>query len=538
MGPHGARLEPHGFDRKRTILLLRSVVIISLCYLVLFTEAGTAPYTVAYVLALMASNGALAMIPAPLYRHRGFAKLLFLFDTACVLVGLSFTAGLSQDFLIVYFFTMLLTAMVDTLAQIAVGAVVVSAVYGAWLWMTANGHLGSAEWLRLPFFFIIAIFYAYMTEEVKRERVRRQQAERESEHLRFLLALGDAVSAPGSSSHWADQVKHTVEAAFPRLACEVVATLPPGPTGLVRWVPLTTRGRTFGGLRVTPKDDFPLSPDEERFCDVAACVAASGLFAAEQANDTSQMKREFLSTLSHELRTPLHAILGYLELLETAVGPSADATVADSVSRLRTNSTRLYGLLEELLWFAELRAGGGRVCGVERVELPGVFAELEATVAAQIDAKPVRFAWRVEADVPGLRTDGRKLRQVITGLLSNAAKFTEQGTIRLHARRVTPDAIEISVQDTGVGIRPRDFDLIFEEFRQVDGSLTRRADGLGLGLALVHELTGLLGGQIRVESDVARGSTFRVRLPIGAVGDAPSAPARAPSRVELAPLSA
>jgi len=538
MKPDEIRLEPYGLDRKRTILLLRSVVVVSLCYLVLFTDAGTSPHSVGYILCLIVSNGALALIPAPIYSNRGFSKALFLFDTACVLVGLYFTVGLSQDFLIVYFFTMLLTAMVDTMGQIAVGAVVVSLIYGAWLWMTANGHLGSAEWLRLPFFFIVAIFYAYMTEEVKRERTRRQQAERESEHLRFLLALGDAVSAPGSTAHWADQVKQAVEAAFPRLTCEAMATLPPGPTGLVHWVPLTARGRTFGGLRVAPTDGCPLSPDEERFCDVAAFVAANGLFAGEQASDASRMKQEFLSNLSHELRTPLHAILGYVELLEGAMGVPVDAVVSDSLARLRANSTRLHGLLEELLWFAELRAGGARASGVERVDLPSVFAELEPVVVAQIDAKPVRFAWRVEADVPTLHADGRKVRQIVSGLLSNAVKFTERGAIRLHARRVSPQEIEISVEDSGVGIQPHDFDLIFEEFRQVDGSLTRRVDGLGLGLALVRELTTLLSGHIHVESGAEHGSTFRVRLPIDRDGLA--APAADPARAcaDLVPATA
>lgn len=530
MKPDELKLAPYGLDRKRTILLLRSVVVVSLCYLVLFAQEGTSPHAVGYILCLIVSNGALALIPAPIYSNRTFAKVLFLFDTACVLVGLYFTVGLSQDFLIVYFFTMLLTAMVETMAQIAVGAVAVSFVYGCWLWMTANGHLGSAEWLRLPFFFIVAVFYAYMTEEVKRERMRRQQAERESEHLRFLLAVGDAVSMPGLTAHWADQVKHAVEAAFPRLTCEVVETLPPGPLGLVHWVPLTARGRTYGGLRITPGDECPLSPDEERFCDVAAFVAANGLFAAEQANDSSRMKQEFLSNLSHELRTPLHAILGYVELLEGAMGETVDAVVSESLSRLRVNSTRLHGLLEELLWFAELRAGGARSNGVERVDLPALLAELEPIIAEQLDDKPVRFVWRVEADVPSLTVDGRKLRQVLSGLLSNAVKFTERGVIRVHARRATAQEVEISVEDSGVGIHPRDFDLIFEEFRQIDGSLTRRVDGLGLGLALVRELTTLLGGHIRVESGAERGSTFHVRLPIDRAARA--APTAAPAAVQ------
>jgi two-component system capsular synthesis sensor histidine kinase RcsC len=119
----------------------------------------------------------------------------------------------------------------------------------------------------------------------------------------------------------------------------------------------------------------------------------------------------------------------------------------------------------------------------------------------------------VADDVPILQTDVRKLRLIVNGLLSNAAKFTEQGFVQLWAERIGTH-VEIAVRDSGIGIALRDLIPIFQAFRQVDGSLTRRFKGLGLGLALAQELTTALGGALDVESEPNRGSTFRVRLPL------------------------
>jgi signal transduction histidine kinase len=516
-----AGLGDYGLDKKRTVLLLRSVVVISLCYLVLFTDAGTTTHNVAYILALILSNLALTLIPAETYTQRNFSKTLFLLDTGAVLIGLYFTVGFSQDFLIVYFFTMFVTAVVDTVGQIAIGAAFISILYGVWLWMTSGETLGSAEWLRLPFFFIIAVFYAYMTDEVKRERARRMLAERESDHLRFLLLLGDAFAQKGVCNDWTERVKSIVETAFPRLTC-LASPLPPAGSDRGVWVPFVTHGRTFGGILVAAKDGSSLSPDEQQFCGVAAFVAANGLYSAEQARTAGEavrLKEEFLANLSHEFRTPLHGLLGYLDLLEEAVGNATDATVQESVVRLRANASRLQNLLEELLWFAELRAGH-RPRVVERVDIRELFAQFGTVMNQQLTARPVHFEWDVHPNVPVLQTDGRKLRQILSGLLSNAVKFTERGVIRLHAHCVPGRQVEIVVQDSGIGIEAKDLDLIFDEFRQVDGSLTRRVDGLGLGLALARELTVLLGGRIAVESGPDHGSTFRVRLPLGHLTDA------------------
>jgi signal transduction histidine kinase len=151
--------------------------------------------------------------------------------------------------------------------------------------------------------------------------------------------------------------------------------------------------------------------------------------------------------------------------------------------------------------------------------------------AAELAGRPIELSTEVVSGTVRLLTDGRKLQQIIGCLVSNAMKFTSEGFIRLHAAVIDGEQIEIAVTDSGVGIEPGQLGMIFEEFRQVDASLTRRAGGLGLGLALARELAHLLHGKITVESQPQHGSTFRLRLPL-------RPPRLAPALVEEAHRSA
>jgi signal transduction histidine kinase len=518
-----------GIDKKRTVVLLRSVVVISTSYLILFGGSATSLASVGYILALILSNLLLALTPREWFHGPRFSAALLLGDTAVVLIGLYLTVGcFSQDFLIIYFFTIFLTTATEGVAQIAVGAAMISGLYGYWLWMTSAHALGASEWLRLPFFFIVAVFYAYVTEETKQERWRRQHAERESERLQFLLQVSEAFSQRALGEQVVRNLAHLVEAAFPRLECGLCAqpteqTVEPGSVFLLR-----THDRTFGALRVAPKDGGALSAEEDQFCKVLAMVAANALCAAEQvgvAQEGTRLKQEFLSTLSHELRSPLHVILGNADIIAEELKAVASPFVQESVERLRASGFRLLDVVEELLCFTELRAGSAAVF-VERVDLQELFDELATSMKGVLAGRSIRFESAVDADVPALYTDRRKLRLIVNGLLGNAAKFTEQGFVRLSAECVA-DRVEIAVQDSGIGIDPQDMPKIFQEFQQVDGSLKRRFDGLGLGLALAQELAAALGGWVEAESQPNRGSTFRVRLPLHSTASVAHSPLRA-----------
>jgi len=544
---HSQRLQPTEaasaprellLDKKRTVVLLRSVVVISTSYLIVFGDAPLAGLRVAYIVALILSNLALALTPKPWFRKPSFSAVLLLTDTAVVLVGLYLTVGcFSQDFLIIYFFTIFLTTATEGVAQIALGSAMVSGLYGYWLWLSTPHVLAAGEWLRLPFFFIVAVFYAYMTEETKLERWRRFQAERESDHLRFLLSIGATFSQQLVSAEVVGQLGHLVEAAFPRLTCTLLST-PPGPppsTGV--WLPVSAHGEAFGSLRVTATDGGTLQPDEEQFCRVVALTAANALYTANQvtaAGESGRVKHQFLGMLSHELRTPLHAILGYADILDSLVCHKGDVLVRESLERVRANACRLQGLIDEMLCLAQVRSGQEAVES-KSVNLYEICTHFAETVRAQIADRPIAFEWEIGPGASVVCTDPHKLRQILAALLSNAVKFTEKGSISLRARRTSAGELEIAVRDTGVGIDPQDIATVFEDFRQLDASPTRRFEGLGLGLALVRALATALGGRVDIESQRHVGSVFRLRLPLRpAASEPPGEAAAAPRATRLA----
>jgi signal transduction histidine kinase len=526
----GLRLAPApenylgGVDRKRIVLLLRSVVIATAAYLLL---GGPEPgvFQLAFVGAFALSNVALAVTPRRIFYTTQFGPVLLLVDTAVILFGLSLSHGLSQDLLLVYFFTIFLTTIGESLGQIAIGSALISLVYGYWLFASGGFSLHSDAWVRLPFFFLIAIFYASLIEQLKRERRRREQAERESQHLRLLLDMAAVFSETHATRDFVRNMGRFVEGACPGLLCRMYLRddeqgEPPSDTQHGVTYAVRAHGQDYGALQVRSADGHDLSEHERWLCKMVAHAAAGALYAAEQSNAAqaaAEIKEQFLAVVSHEFRTPLHALLGYLEVLDGAVGPSADSMVHESVERLRANACRLQDLLEEVLGFAELRAGR-RMVRAERIRLTELLEDMAPAIREQLAGKSVTFSWRVGNEADDLCTDRRKLQRILACLLSNAAKFTESGWVTLTVNRDEAGSIQLIVADTGIGIPSADLALVFEEFRQVDGSFTRRYGGLGLGLSLARELVALLGGQMEIESHLGEGTTVRVRLPHSVIG--------------------
>lgn len=367
-----------------------------------------------------------------------------------------------------------------------------------------------------------------MTEETKQERWRRKQAERESQHLRFLWHLADSASQQVTAERFVEGFGPLIQEAFPRLRCEVRYGAEV-PADHARWFPVEVAGRTWGGLAVSPGEGGALAADEEEFCTAVALLAANALSARDEVLGASRPepgRQQFLENLSHELRTPLHAILGYVEMLQSIASPQVATKVDDIVKRLGANANRMLSVVEELLALVQLRVGDQPLV-LGEVDLRSLFAELVAAPRLELVGRPVTLGWEVAPDVGVIRSDRGKLEQILCHLLANAAKFTEAGSIQLCAQRCGGRAIDITVRDTGIGIDPAHHRLIFEEFRQVDGSSTRRYDGMGLGLTLARELARLLGAEIKVESRPHDGATFRLRLPCESVVRE-SAPARDP----------
>ncbi|HJU66373.1 MAG TPA: GAF domain-containing sensor histidine kinase [Gemmatimonadaceae bacterium] len=229
------------------------------------------------------------------------------------------------------------------------------------------------------------------------------------------------------------------------------------------------------------------------------------------ALEARRLKDEFLSNMSHELRTPLTAVLGYAYILQEGLsGPLTDEQ-RGTLSQVTNASERLLVLIEDLLELTALKRGELRVSVEEFDPRQALQEAISATIGRASDvALTVEMP---ENGVPSMWSDKRKVVKILGNLLSNAYKFTSQGEV--HASlSVRHDIAYFGVRDTGIGIAPDAHEVVFEEFRQGDGSTTRRYGGSGLGLALSRQLARLLGGDIVLQSAASRGSSFVVELPL------------------------
>ena len=232
--------------------------------------------------------------------------------------------------------------------------------------------------------------------------------------------------------------------------------------------------------------------------------------ALEQA---SALKSQFLANMSHEFRTPLNAILGYTHMLLNGVtGPVSDPQ-RKSLSRIDSNSRHLLALINDILDITRIEAGRMPL-NLTTFGVPDLVDEVMAELEPIIKRSNLSVSSRVRTKLPNLKSDRQKVKQIVLNLLSNALKFTAQGSVTIGAAydgksRMT----EIAVRDTGVGIPPEDHAKVFEDFRQLDSSPARGYGGTGLGLSICRRLAQMLGGSIELDSMPGQGSTFTLRLP-------------------------
>jgi signal transduction histidine kinase len=237
---------------------------------------------------------------------------------------------------------------------------------------------------------------------------------------------------------------------------------------------------------------------------------ATNLALKHEAESANRAKSAFLAGMSHELRTPLTAVLGYAELLAKR---SPDPFSRECAAQIVSSGGHLLGLLNDLLDLAKVEAGRVDVHPAP-VAVAEVVAEAAGLHAASAEQKELSLTTSIAPDVPAtIVSDRVLLRQILTNLLNNAIKFTDGGSVALSVGRVE-DRVVFAVADTGPGVAPELSEVIFERFRQGDAFLTRRHGGTGLGLALVKDLVGLLGGRVWLESTPGHGATFRFDIPL------------------------
>ncbi|HEV7735438.1 MAG TPA: HAMP domain-containing sensor histidine kinase [Candidatus Binatia bacterium] len=300
------------------------------------------------------------------------------------------------------------------------------------------------------------------------------------------------------------------------------------PDLMARWdmsatlVVAIARGSDIVGMLICA-DRSRRGPFTERQHRVALGIAQATAIALENTRliadlqAANQLKTEFVSTMSHELRTPLNVILGFSEMARDHALDLAERERC--LERVETAGRELMELIEDTLEIGRIESGRDEV-RLEPVTLSALWTELGTACGRMPRRHGVLLAWLDAAEV-SVVTDPRKVTVVVRNLVGNALKFTERGSVEASAR-VEGDELVLRVADTGIGIRPEDQAVIFEMFRQADGSDSRRYGGVGLGLHIVRRFVTQLGGTVALDSTPGSGSAFTVRLPATAA----SVPAR------------
>jgi signal transduction histidine kinase len=233
-----------------------------------------------------------------------------------------------------------------------------------------------------------------------------------------------------------------------------------------------------------------------------------------QLEQASALKSQFLANMSHEFRTPLNAILGYTSmLLQGVAGGDMAPGQKRNLSRVDSNARHLMALINDILDISRIEAGKMPLHATEFK-----LADLIGEVMAEVEPIIARTKLKVETDVAPtaskLVADRQKVKQIVLNLLTNALKFTPEGSVSLVARyRSVSDEVSVAVVDTGIGIAPADQEKVFEDFQQADNSTTRQYSGAGLGLSICRRLADMMDGRITLQSHVGKGSTFTLLLP-------------------------
>jgi signal transduction histidine kinase len=236
--------------------------------------------------------------------------------------------------------------------------------------------------------------------------------------------------------------------------------------------------------------------------------------AAEEANES---KSRFLANTSHELRTPLNAIIGYSEMLQEEAEEAGHGQYGADLAKIQAAGTHLLSLINDILDLSKIEAGKMDL-HLTDCDVQGVVDDVATTVVPLVERNGNRLALRCDEGLGVVRLDATRLRQVLLNLLSNAAKFTESGTITLAASRRSngsrQEQLEFQVSDTGIGMTPEQLLRVFDAFAQADATTAGKYGGTGLGLAISRRFCQMMGGDLEAISRQGSGTTFTARLPV------------------------
>ena len=396
-----------GMPIKAGVVLIRWPVVIICSYLLLHPSFRLVPEPVlqAFVLVYIASNVVLYFVSEDYFLSPAFYYPVVMADTVVLTLSLVINGNVEADFYLTYFLLIVICCIFED-PKISTAISVIAAVLYALLLLRSADRVQPGVFLRIPFLFVVALFYGY----------------------------------------------------FARLIRAHKALL-------------------------------------------------------EEANQQNQGKKEMLDIVSHELRTPLNLISGYAQALKNKTLGDITEEQGQALSRILTQSDNLLYLVNGILDLTRLEVGDFSLQR-EEILLSEYLQEMKLNYELILD-KPLSLHWSVPSNLPKINSDKAKLTVILQNLINNAIKFTDHGSIEVRARwQAEAKTIEIAVSDTGVGIPKESLSVIFEKFRQVDSSATRVYGGVGLGLHIVKVFTEMLGGSVAVTSELNRGSTFTLTLPV------------------------
>jgi signal transduction histidine kinase len=234
--------------------------------------------------------------------------------------------------------------------------------------------------------------------------------------------------------------------------------------------------------------------------------------ANDRLQELDRLKSQFLASMSHELRTPLNSIIGFTSLLRQGLSGPVNAEQKKQLDIVQTSSKHLLTLINDLLDVSRIEAGRADL-EFDTFDFAAVLAEALRILKPMADRKGLETVAELPAETIPMTGDRKRTLQVLLNLVNNAIKFTEEGRVRIQAS-TEADRLRVVVSDTGIGIKAEHIGMLFEAFRQVDGSARRIYEGTGLGLYLCRKLLRMMGGEIHVESDYGVGSRFTFTMPL------------------------
>ena len=356
------------------------------------------------------------------------------------------------------------------------------------------------------------------------------------------ITLESRTLNPGDPLHaFLNQDKpQLLDADAPLAQAEQIAAIDRLPQASI-WIPLMQDNVSVGLISVLSYESYAYAESDIQLLrsiatQTSLAIANAELFEQtqnqnEELRELDQLKTQFLANMSHELRTPLNSIIGFSRVILKGIdGPTTPAQEEDLQS-IYTNGQHLLLLINEILDMAKIEAGK-MTLNFENVDLHTAIEPARNTMRSLIDSDYVDFIWDVPQDLPEMEADPIRLRQIVLNLLSNAAKFTEEGEIRLQAY-AEDGTVHITIHDTGIGIAPEDFDKLFTPFAQADSSNTRAASGTGLGLPITKWLIEMHQGTIDFASHLTEGTAFHVILPVHQNNEQPMEIPLAQSTIDL-----